>query len=82
MRTSISSALNELYNAIDASVESREYTESLERALDILQDGLLDIEGQIASNELIDVMQSLSDVDDIASCIYELEVINNELDID
>jgi len=72
----LSKALNELYKGIDSPEDT---TESIESAIELLQDGLGSISVPMAAMEIVDVIQSLIDSGDIESAIYELEVINNEL---
>ena len=74
--SNIDRALNELYVAAE-DTEGRE--ERLETAIEILQDALMEIECQMACQELCELIQNISSGYDLEPIIYELEVMNNEL---
>jgi len=76
---SLDRALNELYNASD---EPESASEHIESAIGILEESLNMLGSQMASDEIIDLIGNLKDDIDLDGVIFELEVINNELNVD
>ena len=72
----IQRALNELYLA---SENAEERDSRVETAIEILEEGLEEMNPGMASDELIDMVKDLAAGNELEPIIYELEVINNEL---
>lgn len=72
---SLERALNELYIASESPEEAQN---RIETAIEYLEDSIEELGPKMVSEELIELIQTLSAGGDIDPVIYELEVFNNE----